>query len=100
MARLLVGLPALQGELEKYQTRFDMVELRPIDTPIPRPGTLRKWRKAVPPGFVFSIILPRVVGELAPGPALDEALAGSLEAASTVEARCIVLQTPASIRPT
>jgi uncharacterized protein YecE (DUF72 family) len=100
MARLLVGLPALQGELEKYQARFDMLELRPIDTPIPRSGTLRKWRKAVPPGFVFSIVLPRVVGELTPSPALDEALAASLEAAATVEARCILLQTPASVRPT
>ena len=60
MARLLVGLPALQGDLEKYTTRFDLLELRPVDTIVPRPGTLRKWRKLVGPGFVFSIVLPRV----------------------------------------
>jgi len=100
MARLLVGLPALQGDLEKYQRRFDMVELRPIDTSLPRIPTLRKWRKAAPPTFVFSVVLPRVVGELAPGPALEEALSTSLEVASAVEARCVVLQTPASVRPT
>lgn len=100
MARILVGLPALQGDLEKYQGRFDMVELRPIDSSVPRVGTLRKWRKLVPPGFVFSVILPRVVGELTPGPALDEALATSLEIAAAVEARCVVLQTPATVRPT
>lgn len=100
MARLLVGLPALQGDLEKYQRRFDLVELRPVDTSTPKAATLRKWRKAVPPGFVFSVVLPRVVGELAPGKALDEALATSLEVASAVEARCIVLQTPAAVRPT
>ena len=41
MARLLVGLPALQGDLEKYKTRFDLLELRPVDTTVPRPGTLR-----------------------------------------------------------
>jgi uncharacterized protein YecE (DUF72 family) len=100
MARLLVGLPALQGNLESYQTRFDMVEMRPVDTSVPRVGTLRKWRKSVPPGFVFSVILPRVVGELTLGAALDQALATSLEAAAAVEARCVVLQTPATVRPT
>jgi uncharacterized protein YecE (DUF72 family) len=100
MARLLVGLPALQGDLEKYKTRFDLLELRPVDTTVPRPGTLRKWRKIVGPGFVFSVVLPKAVGDLTPGPALDAALAESLEIAAAVEARCIVLQTPATVRPT
>src|SRR5262245_10565136 len=100
MARLLVGLPALVGDIEKYKERFDIVELRPIDASLPRIGTLRKWRKTVPPGFVFSLVLPRVVGELKPGEELDQALATSLEIADAVEARCVVLQTPASVRPT
>jgi uncharacterized protein YecE (DUF72 family) len=100
MARLLVGLPALQGDLEKYKTRFDLLELRPVDTTVPRPGTLRKWRKLVGPGFVFSVVLPKAVGDLTPGPALDAALAESLEIAAAVEARCIVLLTPATVRPT
>jgi uncharacterized protein YecE (DUF72 family) len=100
MARILVGLPALQGDIHRYKARFDLVELRPVDTSVPRATTLRKWRKAVPPGFVFSVVLPRVVGELALGKLLDEALATSLEVATVLEARCIVLQTPASFRPT
>jgi uncharacterized protein YecE (DUF72 family) len=100
MARLLVGLPALQGDLEKYATRFDLVELRPVDAALPKPSTLRRWRKAVPPSFVFSVVLPRVIGDLAPGPELDAALTTSLEVASVLEARCVILQTPASVRPT
>lgn len=100
MARLLVGLPALRGDLGKYSSRFDMVELRPVDTSLPRLGTLRKWRAATPPTFVFSIVLPRDVGSLEPGEALDKALESSLGVARTLEARCVVLQTPASIRPT
>jgi uncharacterized protein YecE (DUF72 family) len=106
MARLLVGLPALQGDIAKYKDRYDLVELRPVDASLPRPATLRRWRKAVPPGFVFSVVLPRVVGELAGSgqegkdEALDAALAASLEVASVVEARCVVLQTPPSFRPT
>ncbi|WP_437738685.1 DUF72 domain-containing protein [Sorangium sp. So ce1335] len=100
MARLLVGLPSLKGDIQKYKDRFDLVELRPIDSSLPRVTTLRKWRKAVPPGFVFSVVLPRVVGELAAGSELDAALSTSLEVAAVLEARCIVLQTPASFRPT
>ncbi|APR75236.1 Hypothetical protein A7982_00582 [Minicystis rosea] len=100
MARLLVGLPAPQGDLAKYATRFDMVEVRPVDTPIPKASTLRKWRKSVPPAFVFSVVLPRVVGDLTPGTALDEALAASLEVAAALEARCVVLATPPEVRPT
>ncbi len=100
MARLLVGLPALRGDLGKYSSRFDMVELHPVDTSLPRAGGLRKWRAATPPTFVFSVVLPRDVGALEPGDALEKALAASLSVATTLEARCIVLQTPASIRPT
>ncbi|MCC6556791.1 MAG: DUF72 domain-containing protein, partial [Polyangiaceae bacterium] len=100
MARLLVGLPALQGDIQKYRDRFDLVEVRPIDTSLPRQTTLRKWRRSVPPGFVFSVVLPRAVGELAAGEELDAALASSLEVASILEARCVLLQTPPSLRPT
>ena len=117
MARLLVGLPALQGDLAKYSTRFDMVEIRAPNAPpspnaranaavataagaLPRAATLRKWRTSVPPSFVFSVVLPPAVGALVPGPALDEALASSLEAAAVLEARCIVLATPPEVRPT
>jgi uncharacterized protein YecE (DUF72 family) len=100
MARLLVGLPALQGDLEKYASRFDIVELRPGEGPVPKAGTLRKWRKAVPPSFVFSVILPSAVSDLTPGPELDAALASTLEVASALEARCVVLQTRATVRPT
>ena len=100
MARLLVGLPALQGDIEKYASRFDIVELRPVDAALPKPSTLRRWRKSVPPSFVFSVVFPRAVADLTPGPELEAALATSLEVASALEARCVVLQTPADVRPT
>jgi uncharacterized protein YecE (DUF72 family) len=100
MARLLVGLPALQGKIEKYKDRYDMVEIRPGDTSVPRPATLRKWRRSVPPAFVFSVVLPRAVGELATGEEADAALAEALEVAAALEARCVLLQTPPEVRPT
>jgi uncharacterized protein YecE (DUF72 family) len=99
MARLLVGLPALQGDLEKYAKRFDLVEVCPAEA-VPKPATLRRWRKSVPPSFVFSVVLPPVVGQLTPGSDLDAALKAALDVASALEARCVVLQTPPGVRPT
>lgn len=100
MARILVGLPNLIGKLEGYAQRFDLLELRPVDAPLPAPNKLRGWRKRVPPGFAFSVVLPRVVGELATSVAAEAALAQALEVARALEARCIVLATPPTVRPT
>jgi len=100
MARLYVGLHGLQGDIKKYKDQLDMVEIRPVDTAVPGAAGLRKWRRAVPPSFVFSVVLPRVVAELGAGKGADEALSISLAAATTLEARCIVLSTPPEVRPT
>jgi uncharacterized protein YecE (DUF72 family) len=100
MARVMVGLPTLQGKLTKYAERFDMVELRPVDTPLPKGDKLAGWRAKVAPGFAFSVVLPHAVASLTPGAGLDDALAETLEAARLLQANCLVLATPASVRPT
>jgi uncharacterized protein YecE (DUF72 family) len=86
--------------LERYAQKFDLVELRPVDGPVPKAATLRAWRRKVPPAFVFSVVLPKAVGELRPSPELDRALEQALAVARDVEARCLVIATPASITPT
>lgn len=100
MARLQVGLPEIVGDVAKYATKFDMVELRPTAGAAPRASTLRGWRRATNPSFTFSVVLPSVVGELKMTKEMDAALEESLAVATTIEARCIVLSTPADVRPT
>lgn len=100
MARLLVGLAVLTGDIRKAHEKFDMVEVRPVTGDWPKDTTLRRWRKAVPPGFVFSLVLPREVASLTPGDAFDAALTDALHVAALLEARCILLQTPPDVRPT
>src|SRR5262245_27213413 len=95
-----VGLPLLEGALERYAEKYDFLELRPGEAPVPKAATLRSWRRKVPPSFVFSVVVPRAVGELNASPALDEGLEQSLAIAREVEARCIVITTPPSITPT
>jgi uncharacterized protein YecE (DUF72 family) len=100
MARLLVGLPGFKGKLEKYAQQFDMVELRPVDTSLPGPKKLATWRSKVPPAFAFSIVLPKAVAELATDHGHDQALDLCIESARVLQASCIVLATPPSVRPT
>lgn len=100
MTSVHVGLPSLRGPLAQYAESFDLLEVRPVDTPLPRATRLRSWRKEVPPSFVFSVILPAAVAHLKPSPEADAALAEALAAAETLEARCLVLVTPPAVTPT
>jgi uncharacterized protein YecE (DUF72 family) len=100
MARPHVGLPTLEGDIERYAAKYDLLELRPGDGVVPKPATLKAWRRKVPPSFVFSVVLPKTVGELKPSPALDGSLEHALAVARDVEARCLVIATPPSITPT
>jgi uncharacterized protein YecE (DUF72 family) len=100
MARPHVGLATLEGNLERYAEKFDLLELHPGNGSIPKPATLRAWRRKVPPSFAFSVVFPKVVSELKPSPALDAALEQALAVARDVEARCLVIATPPSITPT
>jgi uncharacterized protein YecE (DUF72 family) len=100
MARPHIGLPSLRGTLEHYAERYDLLELRLDEGPLPKPATLRAWRKKVPPSFVFSVVLPKAAGELRPSLELDAAVAQALAIAQAVEARCLLIATPPSVTPT
>lgn len=97
--KLFVGPATLKGDLAKIGARFGMAEVR-ADQPMPRAATLRAWRRDAGPQFVFSVVLPRSVSELGSGALRDPGLDDAIEAARLLEARCILLSTPASVRPT
>lgn len=101
MTTVHVGLPSHQGSLARYATHFDLLEVRPVDTSIPKGGKLRQWRKEVPPAFVFSVVLPKVLSELGvASPEQERALKTTLDTAEALQARCLVLTTPPSVTPT
>jgi len=97
--KLFVGPATPKGDFAKIGARFGMIEVR-ADRPMPRAATLRAWRKDAGPHFVFSVVLPRSVSELGPNALKDPGLADAIEAARLLEARCILLATPATVRPT
>lgn len=100
MARLHVGLPHLEGSVSEYAAKFDTVELRFEPGSVPRPATLRGWRKSVNPGFTFCVCLPRIVGDLTMTKEMDQALEEAIATATTLEARCLLLTTSPDVRPT
>jgi uncharacterized protein YecE (DUF72 family) len=97
--KLHVGQAALRGDISRYARRFDLLELRAEPGKLPRPKQLRQWSERVPERFVFSVMLPRIVGTLDAQPGFDDALAQSLASAEALSARWIVLQTPHSVMP-
>lgn len=101
--RLHVGAKELKGDLAAYAKRFDLLEIRGQDVAnlklAPSAATLRKWRRTVPPKFEFSVVAGPNVGRLRPGEALDAELAAMLEAATLLEARVLVVPTPADVTP-
>jgi uncharacterized protein YecE (DUF72 family) len=101
--RLHVGAKELKGDLAAYAKRFDLLEVRGVDAKLlkqaPSASTLRKWRKAVPPQFEFSVVAGPNIGKLKPSPALDAELAALLETIEILQARVIVLPTPPDVTP-
>jgi len=100
MAKLHVGLPHLEGSLSDYAERFDTIELGFDAGAIPKPATLRGWRRDVGPSFAVSLRLPKPVSDLSMTKEMDRALDESVAAATALEARAIVLVTSSEVRPT
>jgi uncharacterized protein YecE (DUF72 family) len=94
--QLFVGKHNLEGDIARYASRFNMLELRADATNLPRGARLADWKKRVPATFAFSIVLPRKVG-LFESSALD--LGRTLELAEALSAKWLLLQTPSSVGP-
>lgn len=101
--RLHIGSKELRGELGAYSKRFDLLEVRGVDAAslkqAPSAATLRRWRRAVPPSFAFSVVAGPSVGKAKPGDAFDAELAAMLETAKILEARVLVLATSSDVTP-
>jgi uncharacterized protein YecE (DUF72 family) len=100
MARVNIGKRAVQGHLETYAQRFDLVEVRPDPAAPMRPAAIKKWRASVPAPFVFSVVLPAATLDARNAKLAAEALEHSLEVARLLQSPVILIATPASFTPT
>ena len=101
--RLHIGAKELRGDVAAYAKRFDLLEVRGLDAAsqklAPTDATLRRWRKAVPAAFEFSVIGGPNLGKLKAGDALEAELAVLLKSVTLLEARVIVIATSPDVTP-
>lgn len=85
----------------KYTAELRFAELAP-QSPLPKAGTLAKWRKALPDGFQIALRAPESSwkgpeGPFRAGSELDEGLRWLCEAADALEASFVVVSTGAAV---
>jgi uncharacterized protein YecE (DUF72 family) len=100
--RYHIAAKELRGAIDAYAKRFDLLEvpLKPAeDAPPMTAATMRRWRKQVPPHFDFCVVAGPSVAKLRPSAALDAELAQAQEAVDALQARCLLLRTPADVTP-
>lgn len=94
--QLFVGRHNLEGDIARYASRFNLLEVRADATNLPRGARLADWRKRVPAEFAFSVVLPRSVGQFESS-SFD--LGRTLELADALSAKWLLLQSPSSVGP-
>jgi uncharacterized protein YecE (DUF72 family) len=99
--QLLAGALLERPPGPKYKTVLGFAELAPPN-PLPKPGTLAKWRQGLPEGFELGLRAPEVTwnttdGPLRAGPALDDGLTWLSEASEALGASILVVATGAAV---
>lgn len=92
-------------KLALYAAHFGLVEVNSTFYKLPKPSTAERWRKiadGVNPSFSFTVKAHRGLTHEARfrGERARESFAGTLEVARVLRARIVLIQTPASFRPT
>jgi uncharacterized protein YecE (DUF72 family) len=94
--QLFVGRNSFEGDIARYATRFNMLELRADATNLPRGAKLSDWKRRVPADFAFSIVLPKALA-LLESSTLE--LGRTVELADSLSAKWLLLQTPPAVGP-
>ncbi|BDG59701.1 DUF72 domain-containing protein [Caldinitratiruptor microaerophilus] len=120
---VLVGCCGWALRQADYVRRYPIVEIQQTFYDPPREATLVRWREAAPEGFVFTMKAWQLVthpassptyrrlrrplpgckeayGSLQGTPEVEDAWRETVRAARILGARLVLLQTPASFRPT
>ncbi len=118
-----IGAKQLRGTIVSYAKRFDLLEVRmaaqssstgarlrersgarargeSAEEASPNLGTLRRWRKSVPPHFHFAVVAGPHLSRVRPTEDAERELEAARLAIDALQARCFVLRTPPDVTPT
>jgi uncharacterized protein YecE (DUF72 family) len=111
-ARILIGtagwslpraeqphFPSVGSHLERYASRFAVVEINSSFHRSHKPNIWARWRDAVPPGFRFSVKMPKAITHTARLNVSGDVIAAFLEEVSVLETKlgCLLVQLPPSL---
>ena len=96
---LVVACSGFPIAASRYFHEFDAVEIADSEIGIPGTGTLRRWQKEAPEGFLFSVLAPSVVGAsgFAETGEVDQALKQIVSFAKKLGAVAVVFRVPEEV---
>lgn len=96
---LLVACSGFPIAVSRYLSEFRAVEIADSEIGIPGTGTLRRWQKEAPEGFVFTALAPATIGAsgFAETGETDQALKAILSFCKKLGAIAVVFRVPEEV---
>jgi uncharacterized protein YecE (DUF72 family) len=98
---ITIGCAGFPVPATRYFKEFLFVEVQETHVTQPGTGTIRRWRREAPPGFVFAMLGPRELGQegLREGKAGETAMKNLVEVGRELEAQMVVFVAPPDFGP-
>ena len=93
---ITVGCAGFPVPATRYFKEFLFVEVQETHHALPGMGTIRRWRREAPNGFVFAMLAPREIGQegFREGKVVETALKSLLDVGKELESKIAVFVSP------
>ncbi|MBK6691087.1 MAG: DUF72 domain-containing protein [Myxococcales bacterium] len=93
---MTVGCAGFPVPATRYFKEFAFVEVQDTHVALPGTGTIRRWKREAPPGFVFSLLAPKEIGQegYREGKVTESALKSLTEVAKELDATMAIFVAP------
>ena len=93
---ITVGCAGFPVPATRFFKEFSFVEVQETHVAQPGTGTIRRWKREAPPGFVFSLLAPRDIGQegYREGKVTESALKALTDVAKELEANIAIFVAP------
>jgi len=98
---LVVACSGFPIAVSRYLNEFLAVEISDTEIGIPGTGTVRRWLRESPEGFLFTVLAPAEIGAsgFAAGGETDQALKNILSFCKKLDALALVFRVPEDVAP-
>jgi uncharacterized protein YecE (DUF72 family) len=93
---ITIGCAGFPVPATRYFREFLFVEVQETHVAQPGTGTIRRWRREAPPGFVFALLAPREIGQesFREGKVTETALRSLMNVAKELDSQTAVFVAP------